>query len=140
MSQRPDGHQDLPRLLPKLRSAITKEQERLGQLVSATLHTDEASTGAAEYQFDVFMTPTKRKKPREAISKILRLSISASFLLIAAYLASYNHARTDVRMLAVEAEEQGLGSPSKKKGSPSKKRKGSPRKLAINRVVRSVEA
>lgn len=43
----------------------------------------------------------------------LKLTTIGSYLLIAGYLASYNPARTDVRLLAVEAEE-GLNGPKKK--------------------------
>lgn len=134
---KPDKHHDLSRLMGDLRPVINKEQERLGQLVSAKLSVDDTQDGEENAPLDVFMTPTKRKRPKDAISKNLRLSISASFLLIAAYLASYNHARTDVRMFAVEAEERLNGSPSKSKknGSPSKRRKGSPRKNAPNKIV-----
>lgn len=43
----------------------------------------------------------------------LKLTITGSYLLISGYLASYNPARTDVRLLAVEAEE-GVNGPKKK--------------------------
>lgn len=121
----------MSRLTAHLKANMVKEQEQLGALVSARSQSLPSLEPPSSHTIeDVFATPTKSKKQKDTISQALRLSVPASFLLIAAYLASYNHSRTDVRMFATR-EEEGLHS------SPSKRRRGSPRKQsAVQRVVR----
>lgn len=134
---------DLGKLTSSLKPLLNEEQEKLGGLVSGQVLSNGASDQrpAPSDLADIFSTPSKhdrsqrrdnKKKSKPAISTVLRLSLSSSFLLIAAYLASYNPASKDVRMLAVEEEER-LG-----KGSPTKRRKATPRKTPMaNRIVSS---
>lgn len=99
-----------------MRLIFAQEQEQLGQLVSAQLIIPSK-----------LASPSKKKE--RGISTNMRLSLSASFLLISAYLASYNHSRTDVRLFAVGVEE-GLN----KKASP---RKRTPRKTPVGKRIKS---
>ena len=65
---------------------------------------------------------------------MLSLPTSAAFLLMAAYLASYNPPRTDVRMFAVGADENVNGKSKGRKKGGGMRKASSPTKVGLNLV------